>query len=662
MAAIMFTDIVGYTALMGSDEDKAFQILDKNTEIHNKLLAEHNGTLIKAIGDGMLISFNLASDAVRCAIALQNECKNQEISLKIGIHQGEVVFADADVFGDGVNIASRLQENAEAGSIHISDKVYSDVKNQSSISTAYVGERTFKNVDEPIRLYKVLIGGENEESFSTSETKKNDGKIKYYVLAVVVIAILSILIWNFLPKQQTKKLEKSIAVLPLEYLSEDPSKQYLAAGVLDAITGHLSKIEGLRVIPRTSVVQYRKSEKTITEIGQELNVSYLLEGSFLMQGNQVRLNIQLVTAEGEDHIWFEEYDREWSDIFRVQSEVAQSIAGEVQIVLSPEEKEKIASSSTDNAEAYDLYLLANWQSADDVKRSIILLEKAIELDPEFADAYALLGWLKSQFWWFGQSELKSAEEAFNTGKPYYEKALELEPDNVTTLSRMQASFLLYKWDFKKADSLYQVIGQLDPYGKPYHFLFPLGRFKEGLLQMELKMSKDPFSVHDIDKIICYYFNDMEEEALKVIEATPKNVDPHVDMAIVRVYLFMGKYDEALAVLDQFFEIHKDDFTNASWPLGFLGVANYHRGKLDETNEILEVLKKRSEESSAGSPSYCITMIYAQMGKIDLAFKWLEKAYQDREVEMYWLKVVPLFEPLHGDPRWQEMLDKVGFPD
>ena len=156
LAAIMFTDIVGYTALMGSDEDKAFNMLKRNHEIHENLIKQFNGTLIKEIGDGTLASFSLASDAVRCAMEIQKACKEQNIPLKIGIHEGEMVFAGADVLGDGVNIASRLQESAEEGCITISGSVYRDIKNKAGIRTEFIEEKSFKNVDEPIRVYKVL--------------------------------------------------------------------------------------------------------------------------------------------------------------------------------------------------------------------------------------------------------------------------------------------------------------------------------------------------------------------------------------------------------------------------------------------------------------------------------------------------------------------------
>ena len=204
LAAIMFTDIVGYTALMGSDEDRAFEVLARNHTIHKTLIKKHNGTLIKEIGDGTLASFPLASNAVRCAMDIQREAKSLKIPLKIGIHEGEMVFAGSDVLGDGVNIASRLQEDAQEGCINISGSVYRDIKNKAGIKTEFIEEKSFKNVDEPIKVYKVHCkkAVEEEKSTQNQEPQKSGNKWPYYIITVIVVLIVSILIWYNIPKKQ----------------------------------------------------------------------------------------------------------------------------------------------------------------------------------------------------------------------------------------------------------------------------------------------------------------------------------------------------------------------------------------------------------------------------------------------------------------------------
>ena len=211
LAAIMFTDIVGYTALMGKDEDKAFNMLGRNREIHLKYIREFNGTLIKEIGDGTLISFSLSTEAVRCAINIQKECLEQNIPLRVGIHEGETVFAGSDVFGDGVNIASRLQSESQTGNITVSESVYRNIKNKADLRTRFLKEKTFKNVDEPIKVYQVLLDDEEESFVKPRKYKLNKSLI--YLLSVILIISLAVIIIRFYVKPEARILdEKSIAV------------------------------------------------------------------------------------------------------------------------------------------------------------------------------------------------------------------------------------------------------------------------------------------------------------------------------------------------------------------------------------------------------------------------------------------------------------------
>ena len=389
-AAIMFTDIVGYTKLMGEDEDRAFEVLKKNQEIHNELIEQFNGTLIKEMGDGMLVSFDLASDAVRCAIEIQNTSKEQGIPLKIGIHQGEVVFADADVLGDGVNIASRLQENAEAGSINLSGRVNSDVKNKAGISTRFVEEKTFKNVDEPIKVYQVV--GDDEQPATVVEKKRKIGnKYLYYMLGGVIIVLAVLFIRNYLPQSSSPSgidPPITIAVLAFDDQSPDGDQEWLGDGMADEILNVLAKVNGLQVTGKTSSFSFKGKDDTITEIGEALGVKTVLEGSVSKIGNKLRITAQLIDVESDKHIWSDKYDRDATDIFSIIDEVAQNISSSLMRELSIEEVKNIKMAYQPKAEAYEYFIKAEQMHMNDFLKAKELYQKAVSIDPYYMDALA----------------------------------------------------------------------------------------------------------------------------------------------------------------------------------------------------------------------------------------------------------------------------------
>jgi len=419
LAAIMFTDIEGYTALMQQNEGKAIQAREKHRLIFNSITEKHEGRILQYYGDGTLSIFDSAIEAVNCAIEMQlGFQKDPAIPVRIGIHTGDIIFNEEEIIGDGVNIASRIESLAAPGSVFISDKVYDEIKNQGSIKTSMLSTFKLKNVEKPIVVYAVSNKGlfvPNSEDvdcksaldLASLSLKKEQRKSKIlirFLLALTITTIITALLFVYLKfgtinNAFTGKLEKSIAVLPLMYLSEDQSKQYIADGVLDAITGHLSTIEGLRVMPRTSVEQYRGTTKTAKEIGKELDVSYLIEGNFLIVNDRVSITIQLVVAKDNDHTFYNEYKRDYKDIIAVQSEVAQTIAKEIEVAITPEVRNIIEKIPTNDQHAYDLYLRGRDsffrfymnRNGADLENCVQLFKQAISSDPNFALPYAWLG-------------------------------------------------------------------------------------------------------------------------------------------------------------------------------------------------------------------------------------------------------------------------------
>lgn len=365
LAAILFADIVGYTAMMQEDEEDAVQKVNRFRESLEVLSGELNGKIVQYYGDGSLILFNSSTDAAEFAKLLQEDLnEDPRIPVRIGIHMGDVLLKDGNVFGDVVNIASRIQALAPAGGIFVSETVYRNIVNKKGLDSVFVKEEKLKNVKEPVRIYRVIT----ENGYETG-----------------------------LPQAEKSTLfrspaENSIAVLPFANMSSDPEQEYFSDGLTDEIITQLSKVKAFRVISRTSVMQYKKNPKPVKDIGQELNVTFILEGSVQRYGDQVRINAQLIDAASDEHLWADSYDRPIKDIFTIQREVAMAIAHVLNATLSFSETQNLDHTPTINLHAYDLYLRGKFLVENRNKADLLmareLFQQAVNEDPNFSQAYA----------------------------------------------------------------------------------------------------------------------------------------------------------------------------------------------------------------------------------------------------------------------------------
>jgi TolB-like protein/class 3 adenylate cyclase len=570
-AAIMFTDIVGYTRLMGSDEEKAVDMLSRNRSIHQSCIEKFNGTLIKEIGDGILASFSLASEAVRCAIEIQKECKEQGIPLKIGIHEGEMIFSGSDVIGDGVNIASRLQEDAQEGCINISGAVYGNIRNKADIQTTLIGERSYKNVGELVKVYRIVSEEESQNNGRKDDyQEKPKRNLTHYILAVLLTIIVIILvIWKFIPSNEKIEYEKSIAVLPFKNLSGNPDDQYLADGMMDAILNHLQRIEDLRVRSRTSVEQYRDPNRNLSVIGQELNANYILEGSFQKIGDAANLTVQLINAEKDEHLWSKDYKQDWIDIFQVQSEIAQKIAFELNAVISPETEKIIKSIPTTNMEAYEFAMRAKeyeqryLHSFDDKDfyNTIRSAQKAIKHDPKLASPYVSIGWAYwIKFDWQNEEYLDSVLyfsnkalkidslipdaytlkgwyyktiENYNLAIPEFEKALKIDAENFRA--------------YKLLGLTYSILGE-------YELVF-----KNWKSAFNIKKDYRPVDYSDVAQ---FYFRIGALQKAETLSKESINSKPDWRWGLgllVQVYYVTGRISECIITLKELIDLYPQDF-------------------------------------------------------------------------------------------------------
>jgi len=425
LAAIMFTDMVGYSALSQRDEKLAQELLEEHRRLLREIFPRFNGTEIKTIGDAFLVEFGSALEAAQCAIEIQRTLAHRDadapadrqIQVRIGVHIGDVVHRGGDVYGDGVNIASRIEPVAGPGGICVSMDVERQIRNALEARFEKLAPTELKNISVPMDLFRIVLPWERDTRL-TDERQRHDVRqqrsipIGWVVAAVLLLVVIGAGVFVFqgqktkvAPRQSEAATastipDKSIAVLPFENLSRDPDNAFFTDGVQDEILTDLAKIADLKVISRTSVMQYKSGvARNLRKIGEELGVARVVEGSVQRAANKVRVNAQLLDARTDAHLWAQTYDRDLADVFAIQSEIAKAIADQLQAKLSPNEKKAIEQPPTTDLAAFDLYSRARTlllttglsvRSSQAERQAVELLNEAVRRDPSFFDAYCQL--------------------------------------------------------------------------------------------------------------------------------------------------------------------------------------------------------------------------------------------------------------------------------
>ena len=398
LAAILFADMTGYTALMQENEHLARSKRKRFKDVLDSTIQQHDGKILQYYGDGSLSIFNSAINSVNCAISIQQQLQlDPKVDLRIGIHTGDVVIEEESIYGDGVNLASRIESMAVPGAVFISGKVYDEIKNHDKIKTQELGFFELKNVKEPVRIYAV----------------SNDG--------IIVPAKNDL-------QGKTKQPVNRLAVLPFVNMSADPENEYFSDGITEELLNALTRVDGLQVTSRTSAFAFKGKHDDIREIGRKLNVDKVLEGSVRKAGNRVRITAQLINAADGYHIWSENYDRNLVDIFEVQDEISSIIANRLRENLSiTKQAAPLVKAPTKNVEAYTLYLKGmhfyNKLTPADYYKAIDFFEEAIKLEPGYAQAYAMVA---NTWAYLGITGQAQPDKAFEIVERYSGKALQLD--------------------------------------------------------------------------------------------------------------------------------------------------------------------------------------------------------------------------------------------
>jgi len=630
LAAIMFTDIVGYTQLMGDDEEKGFSVLNENRKIQRPLIQKFNGILHKELGDGVLASFDTATNAVLCSKEIQNVCsKHSDFNLRIGIHLSEVVFEDNDVFGNGVNIASRIQEKAPPGGIYITESVYRNIQNRISIETEFVKEENLKNVKFPVKIYAIKTG------------------IK--------------------PTSLPDSIKRSIAVLPFVNMSGDPEQEYFCDGISEEIINTIVQFPDIKVAARTSSFSFKGKREDLRLIGQKLGVNNVLEGSVRKSSNRIRINAQLLEASTGFHLWSKKYDRELNDIFEIQDEIALEIADQLMITLSDSNELPVKRNQTQNIEAYQLYLKGKslyYQRGPSIQQAIDCFNKALDIDPNYALAYSGLADTYVMFGFWG---LMAPEDCWPRAIDASKKASQIEENLSETCNSRAIKALLYDRDFDTAEREFKKAIKLNPtntQARVWYGLFYLqpirNEAEKGLEQCKLATEFDPLSSYAyLSYAWTLIYAGRIEEAKAVAEYGIKlgADDVFVHNTLGYIYLLAGNLEESLREFMSCYKISKGS-TQTLCQL----ISVYLR--MDEKQLAAKVYADlESQYQQRRIQPISVAMAAAMMGKNEFALKMAQAAVDvhDAAFPFTFLGFSEFSKPLIQLPGFKKILEKSGIP-
>ena len=626
LAAIMFTDIQGYTALMQHDEKKAVQVREKHRQIFNFNTEKYGGRVLQYYGDGTLSIFDSAIEAVECAVEMQlGFQEDPAIPIRIGIHSGDIILREEEIIGDGVNIASRIESLAVPGSVLISEKVFDEIRNQKSIKTFRLKKFNLKNVEKPIEVFAISNTG-------------------------LVVPKLEDIKGKLAPDPGKEKPERSIAVLAFENMSGEPEQEYFSDGISEEIITALSNVEGLKVTGRTSAFSFKGKNENIRKIGDQLNVKMVMEGSLRKAGNQIRVTAQLINVEDGFHLWSEVYKRELEDIFTVQEDIANHIASKLKIQI-----QETFESKTENIEAYELLLKGKYflkRGFETKKKAMELFRNVVDLDPDYAKAYAFIA--ETYLHFAGVNDMPTAE-AFSEARKSAQKSLNLnkyEPNAHLILAYIH---LFHDWDWEATQKEYNKAIQ---YGVPeqnefitYYHIFLKEDFEYAIRVSEQMLEADPLNARCHWQVgICNYFAQRFENAIdsanEALELDPEFSDAHHLKGQALGYL--GKYEEAISSMEKALEITKGEGVAE---LDLIAV-KILMGKEEEALQNIYSVKFMDP----GDAAY----LYSLLGMNDEAILWLERAYRERSAMMITLKHAWFWDPIRNDPRFIEIYDRMNF--
>jgi class 3 adenylate cyclase/TolB-like protein/Tfp pilus assembly protein PilF len=679
LAAIMFTDIVGYSALTQQDEALADELLTEHNAILRPIFSQFNGNEIKTIGDAFHLEFTSALQATRCAVEIQqalhdrnqSTSSDKQISIRIGIHVGDVMPREEDVFGDTVNIASRIETLAAAGGICISEDVFHQVRNKIDIPILKLGKGDLKNIKERIEIFRLVFPWERmnlpllDQTRFILQQKRTKSWLSALVFVLMIVGAYSV--WSSInPDPESVYADDRIAVLPFENLSDEPeANEYFSVGMHRQVESTLSEIASLRVVGQQSVQRFAATDLSLRDVGQLLQVGYLITGSVRKVANRIRISVQLIDVQSEEYLESLEYDRDFDidDIFSIQSDIALQVAQAMELSVTTAEQQQLSQRPTDNLQAYNLYLEGRFFTEKRTKialeKAIELFEQALEFDTHFALAY---DGLAHSYLLLAQYGNMAADVGYPQARAYALQALEHDETLGNAYSSLASVVADYEWDWEGAEELFARAIELNPQNAIAHHSYALilmymRRFDEAIYEQELARNLDPLSPIINRNMGQVLFNASKfDESIAALQYTLEldPLHPYVRLILGMNYLSKEMYDVALSTFQEELEIATGMRKRRTTI--YIATARFLLGDREDAEDMLNDLV-------ASDPplflSLEISWYYAIIGDIDASFRWMETAYEFRHPLLPFLASNPLVDPIRSDSRYLELIGKLG---
>ncbi len=635
LAAILFADMTGYTALMHENEQAARHKRRRLKEVLETSMAQYRGKVLQYYGDGSLSIFPSAIDSVRCAINMQQQLQQEPtVTVRMGIHTGDVIIDEEAIYGDGVNLASRIESMGVAGGILISEKVYDEIRNQDDISTRELGFFELKNIRNPVRIFAVANQG-----IVVPSREEMRGK--------------------------TAQTGNRLAVLPFVNMSADPENEYFSDGITEELLNALAKVEDLKVTSRTSSFAFKGRNEDIRDIAIQLNVDKVLEGSVRKAGNRVRITAQLINAADGYHIWSETYDRNLTDIFEVQDEISGIIANKLRENLSPsEKKEHLVKTPTKNVTAYTYYLkgLHYWNKITpaDARKAIDCYVQAIALEPSYAQAYAMCA---AAYSFLGSMGQMLPHKAFEVVHRYADKSLELDSTISEGYIAKASAYLLYEWKWQEAYDLLQKAITLNPSAIDAYDLLGMYYTIKGEREKAVQLLEEAERIDPLSPVIAQSLGNMYIFALRFDDAI-KQADKLIEMnPQMRVAIEMkgwatgmkGNWEEALKHFEEVYRL-------TNHPLkGLMGLAFTYGilGRREEALECIRKLEQRQKEDPDSVIDGDLAGAWLGLNDLDKTFYYLNQCIDKRMGPVSYFLQYPPFKAIRNDPRYEEIKRRMG---